>query len=134
MEYTLEAKPFENKNGKYKMIQITDITLHTSPKKEDQSIGKKIRKSFTLNQPGRLYSPITSASEELPEGKTLILNLLYRDPEFLKFVQEEKSKGYKILLGFPKEGIPAMIGKDSQEFLNGVKGKRIIRRLMKNKI
>lgn len=132
MEYRLEAKPFEYRNGrKYKIIEITDITFHTSAKKATESIGKKIRKSFVSKQPGRIFSPITDNG--IPMERAFIIDALKKDPEFLKFVQEEESKGFKVLIGFPKVGVPALIGKDTQEFMNSIKGKRIIRRLMKDK-
>ena len=129
MDYRLELKPFEGKEGqKYKVIQITDLTLHKN-KRPTQNVAKKISDSLATQEPGRIYSKIDK--QDAGESHALTLTLLQSDPEFVKMVREEEEKGYKILIGFPKTGIPMMLGKDALEFMDGTKGKRIIRKLYK---
>ena len=56
-----------------------------------------------------------------------------QDPHMLEYVKAEESKGYKIVIQFPKDGLPVHLGKDAQEFIKSKKGKRILRRLDKEK-
>lgn len=133
MEYQLQFKKFEKKDGdKCKIICLTDFTIHTANKRSTQSIGKKIKQAFDNNQPDRIYFPIKNG-----EGKELsadidILGLVSKDPELIKLIQEWESQGYKVLLEVPKTGVPIIPGKDTKEFIESKKGKRIIRGLAKN--
>ncbi len=134
MEYQLQLKPFERKDGlKYKVIQITDIALHTTPHRPT-SVGKKIKQAFTQNKPGRVYAPLTGAiqtDESAHEAKISIEQLIRQDPELVRWIQEEEQKGYKILIGLPKGGIPIFEGPDTREFLQSKNGKRVLRGLAK---
>jgi hypothetical protein len=56
--------------------------------------------------------------------------MLKKDPEFMKMVQEEEKKGYKILIDIPRE-LPLFPGKDTMDFINSKNGKRILRSLAK---
>jgi hypothetical protein len=133
MEYELQLKPFVRKDGfKYKIITITDIALHTAKKKSTSSLGEKIKKSFITGEPGRVYAPIQKPSPSFG-GNMLILDMIKKDPVFLKMVQEEEKKGYKILVALPNEGIPIFAGEDTKDFIKSKKGKRILRGLAKNK-
>ncbi|MDD2637320.1 MAG: hypothetical protein PHW82_17670 [Bacteroidales bacterium] len=135
MEYQLQIKPFEKKDGvKYKLITITDIALHTSKMNPTISLGKKIKESFKFKKPGRIYGLIPKVQSSSPssEENMFMLDMLKKDVSFMKMIQEEEKKGYKILVGFPKEGIPVFAGKDTKEFINSKNGKRIIRGLAKN--
>ncbi|MCK9578222.1 hypothetical protein M0R01_01855 [bacterium] len=135
MEYQLQLKPFERKEGfKYKVITITDIALHTSNMDPTLSLGKKIKESFKYKKPGRIYGSIPQKSSQLPSSRRNIfmLDMLKKDPVFIKMVQDEEKKGYKILVAFPKDGIPILVGKDTQEFIKSKNGKRILRGLAKN--
>lgn len=132
MPIELQLTPFEKRDGvKYKIIQITDVTFHTNQMSPTSSIGEKVKKSFVKNAPGRAYNHINK--EVLFDQKAYIIDYFKNDPEFVQYVQDEEKKGYKILLGFPKEGIPNVLGKDTIDFMNSVKGKRILRRLYKNR-
>ena len=132
MDYKVELKPFIQKEGmKYKIIQITDVALHTAQKTATSSVGKKIQKTFENNVPGRIYSLINKPS--ISEGKALTLELLKLDPDFVKMVQEEEAKGFKVLISLPKEGVPIFPGKDTVEFINSKNGKRVLRGLAKEK-
>ena len=131
--HKLELKPHKAINGvKYKVIQLTDIQLHTAIKRPTPSFGKKVRESFESNTPGRIYNAIP----KLPvaqDNKSYIMELLRLDPDFMKMVQEEEAKGYKILISIPKEGIPTLPGEDTIEFMNSKNGKRILRGIDKDK-
>lgn len=132
MEYRLELKPFEGKKGdKCKVIQITDIALHTSKKKPTFSVGKKFKQAFSKNEPGRVYAPVEH--KEQNERRMAVLDMVQNDPEFIRMVQEEQKNGYRVLLALPSDGIPVVAGKDTIEFMNSKNGKRIIRGLAKNK-
>lgn len=121
------------KNGvKYKIIQITDIALHTARKTPTLSVGKKVKKAFENNNPGRIYSHIEKTA--VYDNRTFTLNLLKMDPDFVKMVQEEEANGYKILIALPHEGIPVFPDKDTVEFINSKNGKRIIRGLAKGEV
>jgi hypothetical protein len=130
MEYKLEIKPFIGKDGqKYKTIQITDIQLHAAIKKFTPSIGKKIRNAFKTKDPDRIYSDIKKTA--IPDKKAYVLDLLKMDPDFVKMVQEEESKGFKVLIELPSDGIPVFPSKDTIEFMASKNGKRVIRGLAK---
>lgn len=132
MDYKLKLQPAVMKKGvKYKVIQITDIALHTSKKTPTPSVGKKMQKAFNNNKPDRIYSPIEKST--ITDKRTFTLDLLKMDPDFVKMVQEEEAKGYKVLIALPNEGIPIVAGSDTVEFMNSKNGKRIIRGLAKKK-
>lgn len=132
MDYKLELKPATPKNGqKYKVIQITDIALHTGKKTPTPSVGKKMRQAFTAGKPDRVYSPLKKP--DTADSRTFIIELFKQDPDFMAFVREEEAKGYKVLLSLPKDGIPVVPGKDTVEFIHSKKGKRVLRRLAKEK-
>ncbi len=125
MDYRLELKPAVLKDGlKYKVIQITDIALHTAKKTPTASIGKKVQKAFETMEPDRVYAPIHNGE--------LTIELLKQDPDFLKLVRGEEAKGYKVLLSIPKD-LPIVPGKDTIEFLQRKNGKRVLRGLAKKK-
>ncbi len=133
MQYKAELKPFVKKDGqKYKVIYLTDIKFHTAKKKPTPSLGKKVRESFQNNTSGRVYDHL-SKSLEIQKDNSFILRALQFDPDFVKMVQEEEAKGYKILIGMPNEGIPVLLGKDTIEFLDSKNGRRLLRGLDKNK-
>lgn len=137
MEYKLEFRPTERKPGmKYRTILLTDITLHTSQKRPS-TFGEKMKKAFNaFGIPGRAYQPMSKPElkKENPGAfKMGILNHLQNDPEFIKYVTEEREKGVEIVIQIPKAGVPVLAGEDTVEFINSIKGKRILRRLAKEK-
>lgn len=130
MPEELQLKPFEKKEGQnYKVIQITDVTLHTNNHRPTNAV-KALEKGWESGEPGRIYSPL-----EKQEGgqKELIVQLLKMDPEFVKYVQEQEALGFKILLSIPKDGIPMLAGKDTRDFVNSPQGQRILRWIDKTK-
>lgn len=138
MEYKLELKPAQMKDGqKYKIIQITDITFHSPGRRPTKSVGEKVKEAFDKNEPGRIYQNLekVDSDTEHQEGqfKMAILDQIHKDPSFIKMLREEEAKGYKVLLSIPKSGIPVYAGKDSVEFMDSKKGKRILRKIAKDK-
>ena len=132
MKEKLELKPFVEKEGvKYKIIQITDIALHTTKKRPTPSHGKKLMESFATKEPGRIYSPIEQCA--VSADGSFDLNLLALDEDFVRMVREEEAKGYKVLIGTPKRGIPIVPGDDTIEFMQSKNGKRVLRGLAKEK-
>lgn len=115
---------------KYKVIQLTDLKLHTAPKRPTPSFGRKVREAFQRNTPGRVYN--TLPQPMVPKNdNSFILEILKLDPDFVKMVQEEEAKGYKVLISVPKEGVPVLLGEDAIEFLDSKNGKRLLRKLDK---
>ncbi len=128
MECQLQLKPFEKKDGfKYKILQITDIALHSSDRQPTKSIAKKIRQAFSQKKPGRLYGFKIQKPTDEPNSIEAVMDLVQKDPGLIKMIQEEEKNGYKILLGLPKDGIPIILGKDAEEFINSKNGQRVIR-------
>lgn len=130
MEFRLQLKPFERKDWlKYKIIQITDIHLHSSIRRSTVSVGEKVKESFEQGTPGRFYGFKTQELNEKSGFDEIMTDFIKQDPELVKMVQEEEKNGYKILFSFPTEGIPVKLGVDTSEFINSKNGKRIIRKL-----
>lgn len=127
MEHKIQIKPFKKKEvSKYRIIEITDFSFHTSHKKPTVSFGNKIEQSLKLNRQGRIYSPIENQ-------KITFWEYLEKDEDLIKMIQEEARNGYKVLIKFPDKGIPILAGEDTLGFLKSKNGKRIIRGLAKNK-
>lgn len=129
MEYQLQLKPFQPTDGfKYKILQITDIALHSTIKQPTKAIGKKVKQSFEQNKPGRFYG---FKIQELLQNESIysILNSYFRqNPDFLKMIQEEEKNGYKILLSLPSKEIPIKLGDDTINFIESKNGQRIVRK------
>lgn len=130
MEYELKPATIE-KGIKYKIIQITDVALHTTQKTPTPLVGKTIQRALEDNKPDRIYSHMTDPV--ISDDRTFTINLIKNDPDLLRMVREEEAKGYKVLLALPKEGIPLVLGNDTVEFMNSKNGKRILRGIAKEK-
>ncbi len=117
---------------KHKVIQLTEIKLHTTQKRPTPSLGKNIRKSFQDNTPERIYNSIPQ-SLATEDYKSFILTILQFDEDFIKMVQEENAKGCKVFIEIPEDGIPILIGEDTIEFLKSKNGKRFLRKIDKKK-
>lgn len=133
MPYKLQLKPFVGKDGvKYKKIRITDITLHSKQMRPTKALGKKIKESFESNQPGRIFGASTIMTDPDSGKSTAILNMISQDPELLRYIQQEESKGCKILIEVPQE-LPILMGEDMKKFIKSKNAKRKLRKLAKNK-
>lgn len=129
MGYQLQLKPFERKDGfKYKILEITDFAMHTSEMRSTEKVGQKIQTSIENHAPGRIYM---SKQDGLKNG-LVDFDILNKNPDLVRFIQEQEKQGVKILLHFPKSGVPVVAGKDTIEFVESTKGKRVLRWL-KNK-
>ena len=132
METRLEFKPFVRREGvNYKIIQITDITLHSNKGIIDSKAGNKAKKAFDYMQPGRIYSSQVPPSI-FYNPKEFIIERLKNDPSYIEYIRQEEQDGYKILLSIPKEGVPIKLGKDSVQFIESDNGQRVIRKLSLN--
>lgn len=137
MEYKLQFKPTERVAGmKYRTILLTDIMLHSMPKKTS-NFGSRLKRAFnSFNRPGRIYQPIEKieSKDEDPNSFNLsILSYLQNDPNFVKYVAEERAKGVEVVIQIPKAGLPIYMGEDMVEFMKSKNGQRIIRGFAKNK-
>lgn len=132
-DFQLDFKPFIEKKGqKYRVIVITDIQVHSDVKRPTNSLGKVSEKGQSMNIPYRAYTSIKDWNVSRGKQKEMILEMLRRDSSYIDFVKKQEEQGYKILLEIP-DPIPLLLGKDTKEFLNSKKGKRIIRWISKNK-
>lgn len=129
MPYELKLNRFEGKKEgwKYRRILITDVMLHAN-KYRPSSPARALDTAFKKNESGRIYSKLNK-----PDGssKAMVIEILKSDPEFVNYIREQEAQGYKVLMEFPKEGVPVLLGPDTVDFMESVKGKRILRRLAK---
>ncbi|MHB9019831.1 MAG: hypothetical protein ACYC3G_03100 [Minisyncoccota bacterium] len=127
--FQLQVKPFNKKEGvKYRLIQITDVQLHTNAMRVTVSAGDKIKKAFELNKPIRVYGDIKKIETGNDKDKyRYIVELLRGDPNFVNYLREEEKNGYKVVLSIPQNGIPVLLGKDAVEFSESKKGNRFLR-------
>ncbi|MBT4849871.1 hypothetical protein HON36_03395 [Candidatus Parcubacteria bacterium] len=127
MEYKLVVnKPKSDPGSSDIIISITDIKFHTTNKREG-SIGKTIKKAVETNKPGRVYSNIEKRQDNKP-----ILDLILQDSDLLEVIKGYNEQGKRVFIEIPKE-VPVLAGKDTDEFINSKKGKRIIRKIAKDK-
>lgn len=130
MPYELQAKPFEGKKEgvKYFTIKMNDFALHTSEKKPTLSLAGKIKALFQQKKPIRIYGSLKN-----PENNDAFnIDKIKKDPDLIKFIQEKEREGYKVLIDIPRDIIPVIPGKDTEDFINSKNGQRIIRGLAKN--
>lgn len=99
MQYNLQIKPFQKQDGyKYKVLQITDIALHSSEKRSTKSISKKIEYAFKSKKPDRIYNSDTKIQTDISRKKITLINSIKQDPEFIEYVQREEKNGCKICI------------------------------------
>jgi hypothetical protein len=132
MPYEMRLQPAVLKKGtKYRIIQLTDLALHTTKKTPTPSVGKKFEKAFKAEEPDRIYAPIPKSA--MTDTGAFTLEMIKQDPELVRVIQAEEAKGYKVLIALPKGGLPVVLGKDTVEFMNSKNGKRVLRGLAKEK-
>jgi hypothetical protein len=126
MEYKLEIKkPKKKPNSKDIVLSVTDIQFHTTDKRQG-AIGKTIEKAVKNNEEGRIYSGIDNGQD----NKSL-LEMLLEDQSFVDTIRKYNEQGIRVFVEMPKTK-PMLAGKDTVEFMNSKKGKRIIRGFAKN--
>jgi hypothetical protein len=116
MEYQAIVKQFEGGDGNYHIIDMTNLLYHSN-RSGKSSVGKVVRKAFNfkMGKESRIYAPLTD--EAITDKKAYVINLLKNDPGFIQWALEEEKKGYKILLKFPLEDLPAGLGQDAVDTL-----------------
>jgi hypothetical protein len=55
------------------------------------------------------------------------------DPVLKQTIHDYQQQGYRVLIQMPKSGLPIHLGKEAVEFMNSTRGKRILRRIKKDK-
>lgn len=135
--FDLNLNPISKpKSGKYTILQITDIKLHSNHKRPTENQGKKIVKAIEKLQPIRTFHKLESVEQKDDRTlttKTDILGFLYNDPYFTDYIKNEQAKGMTVILGLPEDGIPMFLADDAKEFVNGIKGGRKNRYTERNK-
>ena len=88
MGYGWQLKTFEQKDGvKYKVIEVTDITLHTGLFRATPA-GREVKESFEGKRPGRIYMPNSNPDDT----KSTLLDMLRNDPDFVKMAERGRKK------------------------------------------
>ncbi len=130
-QYELQLKRCTPIHGqKYKVLELTDFLMHTTKHPQTKSVGRKVAKAFRNDKPGRIYSPTTG---DIGKDWSAFAENLQKDPSFIEYVRQEEAKGYKVVLQLPKQGVPLDFGSDTKEFLKSKNGKRLLRRLAKER-
>ena len=113
------------------IIEITDVQFHTNAR-VTTSQANTIDRSVQSNKPGRVFSPMSKGSLKIIENNTLLFSGPFFDYEQLKIlVTKYNQQGKRVFIKKPTAKIPLLPGKDTVEFVNSIKGQRILRRLEK---
>jgi len=132
----IQVKPFVPKPGvKCMVLRITDIQLHTSPKRATVSIGQKIMDAFRTGFRGRFYGKMEkpAPTDTHPDDNRLAISMmLQKDKKLIEAVAYYEKQGFKVLIELPKS-IPIYMGEDTKKFIHSKNGKRLLRGLDKEK-
>lgn len=110
------------------IIELTDFQLHTNAR-VTKSVSKTIKHSIEINQPGRITFPNNHV--RVLENNTVIFSMpIFNPDEMLPLIQHYREQGKRVFIRKPKE-LPVFAGKDTVEYMNSIKGKRVLRRLAK---
>lgn len=135
--FDLNLNPISKpKSGKYTILQITDIKLHSNHKRPSENQGKKIVKAIEKLQPTRTFHKLESVEKKDDHTlttKTDILGFLYNDPHFTDYIKKEQAKDVTVILGLPEDGIPMFLAEDARQYMDGIKGNRQHRHIQKKK-
>lgn len=112
---------------KRKVILLTDFQFH-SRMRLTPSIGKKIQQGLEQKSARRFYAPLPKPQPEPDNHFRFEIDL---GSDYIKMVEEEKAKGYEVVLALPKGGAPIFAGEDTIAFISSKNGKRILRKLDK---
>lgn len=113
------------------IIEITDVQFHTNAR-VTTSQADTIDRSIQYNKPGRVFSPMSTGSLRILENNTLVFSGPFFDYKQLHIlVKKYNQQGKRVFMKKIKGNIPMGPGKDTVEFINSIKGQRILRRLKK---
>lgn len=117
------------KGDKVIVLEITDIQLHTNAR-PTQSVGGVIQRSMEQNKPGRIFSSL-----EKPQESSASIKVKFpfemNDPVLKQTIHDYQKQGYRVMFKVPESGLPVFLGKDSINFMNSTRAKRILRRINK---
>ncbi len=117
------------KGEKVIVLELTDIQLHTNAR-PTQSVGGAIQRSIEQNKPGRIFSSL-----EKPQESSASIKVKFpfemNDPVLKQTIHDYQKQGYRVILKVPESGLPVFLGKDSINFMNSTRAKRILRRINK---
>jgi len=122
-------KPISPPNKGDIIIQLTDIQLHRNADKTD-SPGKRVEHAIDNNKPGRIRQKLLVKEGNIIQTPFFDTN----DPSLQAMVRKYQQQGKRVFIQKPpKEGLPVFLGDDAVQFMNSKKGKRILRKINKDK-
>jgi hypothetical protein len=122
------------KGKKIIILQLTDIQLHSNAR-PTQSVGGAIRRSIENNKPGRIFSSLEKKQESNTDQNSIAFSMPFTmdDPVLKQTIHDYQQQGYRVMIKMPRSGLPIHLGKDAVEFINSTRGKRILRKMKKDK-
>ncbi|MFA5886294.1 MAG: hypothetical protein WC863_00780 [Patescibacteria group bacterium] len=118
------------KNGDV-IIQLTDIQLHTNIRVPEFA-GKSMSKKIEAMEPGRAIFPIPEQETNLKNGEFNLMMNITNDPHLLEMVEKYQKEGKRVIISVP-HNMPVFLGKDATQFMDSKQGRRIHRRIEKEK-
>lgn len=122
------------KGEKVIILELTDIQLHSNAR-PTQSVGGAIRRSIENSKPGRIFSSLEKKQELSNDNSSIEFSMpiAMNDPVLKQTIHDYQQQGYRVLIQAPKAGLPIHLGKDAVEFVNSTRGKRILRKMKRDK-
>lgn len=128
-----EVTQYPKKDEKVIIIKLTDIQLHSNVR-PTQSVGNAIRRSIANNKPGRIFSSFKEQKSDTNQNSIKFdMSPMMNDPVLKQTIHDYQKQGYRVMIQVPKSGLPIHLSKDTAEFLNSTRGKRILRKIKKDK-
>ena len=118
------------KNGDV-IIQLTDIQLHTNVRVPEFA-GKTMSKKIEAMEPGRAIFPTPEQEANLKNGEFNLMMNITNDPHLLAMVEKYQKEGRRVIISVP-HNMPVFLGKDTTQFMDSKQGRRIHRRIEKEK-
>jgi hypothetical protein len=137
MEQSLQLNrvtQFPKKGEKTIVLELTDIQLHSNAR-PTQSVGGAIRRSIENNKPGRIFSSLEKKQESVVDQNSIGFSIpfIMNDPVLKQTIHDYQKRGYRVMIQMPKSGLPIHLGKDTVDFMSSTRGKRILRKIQKDK-
>jgi hypothetical protein len=122
------------KGEKVIVLKLTDIQLHSNAR-PTQSVGGAVRRSIENNKPGRIFSSLVKKQESVTNQNSIEFSMPFEmnDPVLKQTIHDYQKQGYRVMIQMPKSGLPIHLGKDAVDFMNSTRGKRILRKIKKDK-